>query len=71
MSEGFGIAIFVSGFGFLTGPPLSGYFFDKTDSYNLSFYFTTGVLICGSLIMAIPQKCFGTSAKNKNKEAHI
>ncbi|XP_077989318.1 monocarboxylate transporter 12-like [Glandiceps talaboti] len=66
LAEGFAVTTFFVGLGFLIGPPLSGYFLDKTQSYNTSFYSAAGILIVGVLVMAIPT----WYTDNRNKGRH-
>ncbi|XP_077989308.1 monocarboxylate transporter 13-like [Glandiceps talaboti] len=62
-AEGVGVAMIPVGIGFLIGPPLSGYFFDQTGSYNLSFYFAAGILTVGALAMVVSKWCADNSRK--------
>ncbi|XP_077989457.1 monocarboxylate transporter 12-like [Glandiceps talaboti] len=53
LTEGMGITVFFLGSGYLLGPPTSGYMFDRSGSYNLSFYCAGLVMICGSSLLPI------------------
>ncbi|XP_077989447.1 monocarboxylate transporter 12-like [Glandiceps talaboti] len=53
LTEGMGITVFFLGSGYLLGPPTSGYLFDRSGSYNLSFYCAGLVMICGSTLLPI------------------
>ncbi|XP_070579247.1 monocarboxylate transporter 12-like [Ptychodera flava] len=50
MVEGIGVIMFCSGSSFFVGPSLSGYLFDMTGSYDLSFYVAGILLVISSCI---------------------
>ncbi|XP_070578307.1 monocarboxylate transporter 12-like [Ptychodera flava] len=50
MVEGMGVIMFCGGSSFLAGPTLSGYLFDMTGSYDLSFYVAGTLLVTASCI---------------------
>ncbi|XP_070578308.1 monocarboxylate transporter 12-like [Ptychodera flava] len=50
MVEGIGVIMFCIGIAFLVGPTLSGYLFDMTGSYDLSFYVAGTLLLASSCI---------------------
>lgn len=61
----YGLSLLCQGIGNLLGPPLAGWFFDVTDSWELSFFMAGGwIIVSGILVGIIPytrnRKIFGT-----------
>jgi len=46
----------------VVGPPLAGFVFDKTESYDVSFYLAGGALVLSSAISFIAQFIRKTSS---------
>ncbi|XP_077989423.1 monocarboxylate transporter 12-like [Glandiceps talaboti] len=51
--EGMGISWLFIGIGFLLGPPFSGYLFDYSKSYSLSFYCAGLIMVVGSTFLPL------------------
>ncbi|XP_036392551.1 monocarboxylate transporter 9b [Megalops cyprinoides] len=64
LTQAYGILMFFGGFGIMLGPPVVGWFYDWTQSYDLAFYFSGSCVLLGGislLLSALP--CW-----NKNKK---
>ncbi|XP_041867165.1 monocarboxylate transporter 9-like [Melanotaenia boesemani] len=53
LTQAHGILMFFGGFGIMLGPPVVGWFFDWTQSYDLAFYFSGSCVLLGSLILSL------------------
>ncbi|KAG7302535.1 hypothetical protein JYU34_012453 [Plutella xylostella] len=54
-TSAYGLVLLAQGIGHLIGPPLSGYIYDVTFSWELSFYLSGGcIVLAGALIALIP-----------------
>ncbi|XP_071376537.1 monocarboxylate transporter 9a [Centroberyx affinis] len=53
LTQAHGILMFFGGFGILLGPPVVGWFFDWTQSYDLAFYFSGTCVVLGGLILFV------------------
>ncbi|XP_056291075.1 monocarboxylate transporter 9-like [Pseudoliparis swirei] len=51
LTQAHGILMFFGGFGIMLGPPVVGWFFDWTQSYDLAFYFSGACVELGALIL--------------------
>ncbi|XP_074502344.1 monocarboxylate transporter 9-like [Sebastes fasciatus] len=51
LTQAHGILMFFGGFGIMLGPPVVGWFFDYTQSYDLAFYFSGGCVELGAVIL--------------------
>lgn len=51
LTQAHGILMFFGGFGIMLGPPVVGWFFDCTQSYDLAFYFSGGCVELGAFIL--------------------
>ncbi|KAG9341796.1 hypothetical protein JZ751_018518 [Albula glossodonta] len=51
LTQAYGILMFFGGFGIMLGPPVVGWFYDWTQSYNIAFYFSGGCVILGGLCL--------------------
>ncbi|XP_049455705.1 monocarboxylate transporter 9-like [Epinephelus fuscoguttatus] len=51
LTQAHGILMFFGGFGIMLGPPVVGWFFDWTQSYDLAFYFSGGCVELGAVIL--------------------
>ncbi|KAL2083389.1 hypothetical protein ACEWY4_021162 [Coilia grayii] len=51
LSQAHGILMCFGGFGIVLGPPVVGWFFDWTQSYDLAFYFSGGCVVLGGLFL--------------------
>ncbi|KAG5855417.1 monocarboxylate transporter 9b [Anguilla rostrata] len=65
LTQAYGILMFFGGFGIMLGPPVVGWFYDWTLSYDLAFYFSGSCVLVGGIsffLFALP--CWD----KKNKE---
>ncbi|KAK5882609.1 hypothetical protein CesoFtcFv8_021176 [Champsocephalus esox] len=53
LTQAHGILMFFGGFGIMLGPPVVGWFFDWTQSYDLAFYFSGGCVELGAVILLL------------------
>ncbi|XP_077350747.1 monocarboxylate transporter 9-like [Festucalex cinctus] len=53
LTQAHGIVMFFGGFGIMLGPPVVGWFFDWTQSYDLAFYFSGGFVLLGALVLSL------------------
>ncbi|XP_019715972.1 monocarboxylate transporter 9 [Hippocampus comes] len=53
LTQAHGIVMFFGGFGIMLGPPVVGWFFDWTQSYDLAFYFSGGCVLLGALVLSL------------------
>ncbi|CAL1577665.1 unnamed protein product [Knipowitschia caucasica] len=53
LTQAHGILMSFGGFGIMLGPPVVGWFFDWTQSYDLAFYFCGTCVILGAFILFI------------------
>ncbi|KAJ8013923.1 hypothetical protein DPEC_G00034860 [Dallia pectoralis] len=51
LTQAHGILMFFGGFGIMVGPPVVGWFFDWTQSYELAFYFSGGSVLLGGVTL--------------------
>lgn len=51
LTHAHGILMFFGGFGIMLGPPVVGWFFDWTQSYDLAFYFSGSSVVLGAAIL--------------------
>ncbi|XP_072246903.1 monocarboxylate transporter 9-like [Leuresthes tenuis] len=51
LTQAHGILMFFGGFGIMLGPPVVGWFFDCTQSYDLAFYFSGSCVLLGACIL--------------------
>ncbi|KAM6951582.1 monocarboxylate transporter 9b [Aplochiton taeniatus] len=51
LTEAHGILMLFAGFGILLGPPVVGWFYDWSLSYDLAFYLSGGCVLLGGLIL--------------------
>ncbi|CAB1312687.1 unnamed protein product [Coregonus sp. 'balchen'] len=51
LTQAHGILMFFGGFGIMLGPPVVGWFFDWTQSYDLAFYFSGGSVLLGGVTL--------------------
>ncbi|XP_017282901.1 monocarboxylate transporter 9a isoform X2 [Kryptolebias marmoratus] len=52
LTQAHGILMFFGGFGIMLGPPVVGWFFDWTQSYDLAFYFSGSCVLLGAFILS-------------------
>uniref|UniRef100_A0A8B9RMN6 Solute carrier family 16 member 9a n=1 Tax=Astyanax mexicanus TaxID=7994 RepID=A0A8B9RMN6_ASTMX len=67
LSQAHGVLMCFGGFGIMLGPPVVGWFYDWTQSYNLAFYFSGCCVVLGGLILflaALP--CWDQREKARN-----
>ncbi|XP_028325340.1 monocarboxylate transporter 9-like [Gouania willdenowi] len=53
LTQAHGILMFFGGFGIMLGPPVVGWFFDFTNSYDWAFYFSGSAVVLGALILSL------------------
>lgn len=53
LTQAHGILMFFGGFGIMLGPPVVGWFFDFTQSYDLAFYFSGSCVLIGACILTL------------------
>ncbi|KAJ0004672.1 hypothetical protein NQD34_010886 [Periophthalmus magnuspinnatus] len=53
LTQAHGILMFFGGFGIMLGPPVVGWFFDWTQSYDLAFYFSGTCVVLGAFILFV------------------
>ncbi|XP_061646362.1 monocarboxylate transporter 9-like [Phyllopteryx taeniolatus] len=53
LTQAHGIVMFFGGFGIMLGPPVVGWFFDWTQSYDLAFYFSGSCVLLGTLVLSL------------------
>ncbi|XP_053731189.1 monocarboxylate transporter 9-like [Synchiropus splendidus] len=53
LTQAHGVLMFFGGFGIMLGPPVVGWFFDWTQSYDLAFYFSGSCVLLGALILSL------------------
>ncbi|XP_062588832.1 monocarboxylate transporter 12-like [Saccostrea cucullata] len=62
LTNAFGLLLMFQGLATLIGPPIAGWLYDETKSYDVSFYVAgTVVAVSGAMLYSIPfvQKCLG------------
>ncbi|XP_016308968.1 monocarboxylate transporter 9a [Sinocyclocheilus anshuiensis] len=70
LSQAHGILMCFGGFGITLGPPVVGWFFDWTQSYDLAFYFSgTCVLVSGLLLFLATLPCWNRTSEEGNSPA--
>uniref|UniRef100_A0A9J7WUA6 Monocarboxylate transporter 9 n=1 Tax=Cyprinus carpio carpio TaxID=630221 RepID=A0A9J7WUA6_CYPCA len=70
LSQAHGILMCFGGFGITLGPPVVGWFFDWTQSYDLAFYFSgTCVLLSGLLLFLATLPCWNRMSEEGNSAA--
>ncbi|XP_063048237.1 monocarboxylate transporter 9a [Engraulis encrasicolus] len=53
LSQAHGILMCFGGFGIILGPPVVGWFFDWTQSYDLAFYFSGTCVVLGGVVLLL------------------
>lgn len=53
LTQAHGIVMFFGGFGIMLGPPVVGWFFDWTQSYDLAFYFSGIFVLLGAFLLTL------------------
>ncbi|CAL8254958.1 unnamed protein product [Lota lota] len=53
LTQAHGVLLLFGGFGITIGPPVVGWFFDWTQSYELAFYFSGSCVLLGALILLV------------------
>ncbi|XP_067093153.1 monocarboxylate transporter 9a [Osmerus mordax] len=68
LTQAHGILMCFGGCGIVLGPPVVGWFFDWTQSYDLAFYFSGGcVLLGGFLLFLCVLPCWDRKKTNNNR----
>ncbi|KAG8552469.1 hypothetical protein GDO81_004542 [Engystomops pustulosus] len=68
LTHAYGILMFFAGIGNCLGPPIVGWFFDWTQSYDIAFYFCGLCVIVGALGMLVVALPFWKNCKTKKLE---
>lgn len=71
LTNAFGLLLMFQGVATLIGPPIAGWLYDATGSYDISFYVAgTVVAFSGAVLYIIPviQKCTGRKSYSRNTE---
>ncbi|KAM3913112.1 monocarboxylate transporter 9 [Leptodactylus fuscus] len=68
LTHAYGILMFFAGIGNCLGPPIVGWFFDWTQSYDIAFYFCGLCVIVGALGMLIVALPFWNNCSSKKLE---
>ncbi|XP_070834476.1 monocarboxylate transporter 9-like [Chaetodon trifascialis] len=53
LTQAHGVLMFFGGFGIMLGPPVVGWFFDWTQSYDLAFFFSGSCVLLGAVILTL------------------
>lgn len=70
LSQAHGILMCFGGFGMMLGPPVVGWFFDWTQSYELAFYFSgTCVVVSGLFLFFATLPCWNKMREEKKSPA--
>lgn len=70
LGQAHGILMCFGGFGIALGPPVVGWFFDWTQSYDLAFYLSgTCVLVSGVFLFLAALPCWNRTAQEGNSQA--
>lgn len=71
LSQAHGILMCFGGFGMMLGPPVVGWFFDWTQSYELAFYFSgTCVVVSGLFLFFATLPCWNKMREEKKSPAN-
>lgn len=57
LTTAFGVLMVLCGTGYLLGPPLAGWLYDMTDTYDSSFYMAGTCLVASSVVMMTTALC--------------
>ncbi|XP_068184335.1 monocarboxylate transporter 9-like [Antennarius striatus] len=69
LSQAYGILMFFGGIGIMLGPPVVGWFFDWTQSYDYAFYFSGGCVVMGSFIFfLLTLPCWNRKDDNNRRD---
>ncbi|XP_076834186.1 monocarboxylate transporter 9a [Brachyhypopomus gauderio] len=67
LSQAHGILMCFGGFGIMLGPPVVGWLFDWTQSYDLAFYFSGSCVVLGGVTLFLATlSCWGLVEKEGN-----
>uniref|UniRef100_A0AAY5EVV3 Major facilitator superfamily (MFS) profile domain-containing protein n=1 Tax=Electrophorus electricus TaxID=8005 RepID=A0AAY5EVV3_ELEEL len=70
LSQAHGILMCFGGFGIMLGPPVVGWLFDWTQSYDLAFYFSGSCVVAGgALLFLATLPCWGLPESEGNTPA--
>ncbi|XP_076014878.1 monocarboxylate transporter 9-like [Genypterus blacodes] len=68
LTQAHGILMFFGGFGIMLGPPVVGWFFDWTQSYDLAFYFSGGSVLLGATVLfLLTLPCWNKKENKKDR----
>ncbi|XP_061915105.1 monocarboxylate transporter 9b [Entelurus aequoreus] len=68
LTQAHGIVMFFGGFGIMLGPPVVGWFFDWTQSYDMAFYFSGSSVLLGALVFSVlTLPCWKTKPSEKDR----
>ncbi|KAG7462922.1 hypothetical protein MATL_G00189860 [Megalops atlanticus] len=71
LTQAYGILMFFGGLGIMFGPPVVGWFYDWTQSYEIAFYFSGGCVILGGLCLFFSTLSCWDRKKNDNPRPEI
>ncbi|XP_033115807.1 monocarboxylate transporter 2-like [Anneissia japonica] len=74
LAESWTISLLAAGIGVMVGPTVAGLSYDKTGSFEIAFYISTGFFLCALLLtLAIPyaQKKAGWRPEPPEKNGHV
>ncbi|CAL8362556.1 unnamed protein product [Boreogadus saida] len=68
LTQAHGVLLLFGGFGIAIGPPVVGWFFDWTQSYELAFYFSGSCVLLGGLILlVVPLPCWDRKKRESDR----
>uniref|UniRef100_A0A1A8PUH2 Solute carrier family 16 (Monocarboxylic acid transporters), member 9a n=1 Tax=Nothobranchius pienaari TaxID=704102 RepID=A0A1A8PUH2_9TELE len=71
LTQAHGILMFFGGFGIMLGPPVVGWFFDWTQSYDLAFYFSGSCVLLGAFILTFLSLPCWQEKKSENEKLDV
>nr|XP_046257167.1 monocarboxylate transporter 9-like [Scatophagus argus]XP_046257168.1 monocarboxylate transporter 9-like [Scatophagus argus]XP_046257169.1 monocarboxylate transporter 9-like [Scatophagus argus]XP_046257170.1 monocarboxylate transporter 9-like [Scatophagus argus] len=71
LTQAHGILMFFGGFGIMLGPPVVGWFFDWTQSYDFAFYFSGSCVVLGAFILfLLTLPCWNRKHSENRPDVH-
>ncbi|XP_056147950.1 monocarboxylate transporter 9a isoform X2 [Lampris incognitus] len=71
LTQAHGVLMFFGGFGIVLGPPIVGWFFDWTQSYDLAFFFSGCCVVLGGLTLFFFALPFWDRKQSQNDRADV
>ncbi|XP_060624936.2 monocarboxylate transporter 9 [Anolis sagrei] len=69
LTHAYGILMFFAGLGNSLGPPIVGWFYDWTKSYNIAFYFSGLCVLSGGLLLLVAAlPCWNSTDNSRQSE---